>query len=233
MIWVQRRITLAPRPRGFHLITRELVEALPELDGFEVGLLHLLIQHTSASLALNENASPDVRHDFETWFNQAVPERAPYWTHTLEGDEDMPAHVKAALLGPSLTLPVSQGRLALGTWQGVYLCEHRNRGGSRHVVATAWGETGSSARRLRLRSAPLPDRGPLLGERRRALARVLGAHHGRDDLLLAVEEFRVGPVNGLLQNPLARARARAARSRRSGRRVRVPPRARPRARSGG
>ena len=141
MIWVQRRITLAPRPRGFHLITRELVEALPELDGFEVGVLHLLIQHTSASLALNENASPDVRRDFETWFNQAVPERATYWTHTLEGDEDMPAHVKAALLGPSLTLPVSQGRLALGTWQGVYLCEHRNRGGSRHVVATAWGET--------------------------------------------------------------------------------------------
>jgi secondary thiamine-phosphate synthase enzyme len=140
VIWVQRRITLAPRPRGFHLITRELVEALPELDGFEVGLLHLLIQHTSASLALNENASPDVRRDFETWFNQAVPERAPYWTHTLEGDEDMPAHVKAALLGPSLTLPVSQGRLALGTWQGVYLCEHRNRGGARHVVATAWGD---------------------------------------------------------------------------------------------
>jgi secondary thiamine-phosphate synthase enzyme len=140
VIWVQRRITLAPRPRGFHLITRELVEALPELDGFEVGLLHLLIQHTSASLALNENASPDVRHDFETWFNQAVPERAPYWTHTLEGDEDMPAHVKAALLGPSLTLPVSRGRLALGTWQGVYLCEHRNRGGARHVVATAWGD---------------------------------------------------------------------------------------------
>jgi secondary thiamine-phosphate synthase enzyme len=140
VIWVQRRITLAPHPRGFHLITRELVEALPELDGFEVGLLHLLIQHTSASLALNENASPDVRHDFETWFNQAVPERAPYWTHTLEGDEDMPAHVKAALLGPSLTLPVSRGRLALGTWQGVYLCEHRNRGGARHVVATAWGD---------------------------------------------------------------------------------------------
>jgi secondary thiamine-phosphate synthase enzyme len=140
VIWVQRRITLAPRPRGFHLITRELVEALPELEGFEVGLLHLLIQHTSASLALNENASPDVRRDFETWFNQAVPERATYWTHTLEGDEDMPAHVKAALLGPSLTLPVSQGRLALGTWQGVYLCEHRNRGGSRQVVATAWGD---------------------------------------------------------------------------------------------
>jgi secondary thiamine-phosphate synthase enzyme len=140
VIWVQRRITLAPRPRGFHLITRELVEALPELDDFEVGLLHVLIQHTSASLALNENASPDVRRDFETWFNQAVPERAPYWTHTLEGDEDMPAHVKAALLGPSLTLPVSRGRLALGTWQGVYLCEHRNRGGGRQVVATAWGD---------------------------------------------------------------------------------------------
>jgi secondary thiamine-phosphate synthase enzyme len=140
MIWLQRQMTLEPRARGFHLITREVLEALPELERVNVGMLHLLIQHTSASLALNENASPDVRRDFESWFNEAVPERAPYWTHTLEGDEDMPAHVKAALLGPSLTLPVSGGRLALGTWQGIYLCEHRNRGGARHVVATAWGE---------------------------------------------------------------------------------------------
>jgi secondary thiamine-phosphate synthase enzyme len=139
VIWVQRRITFARRPRGFHLITREVVEALPELEDFQVGLLHLLIQHTSASLTLNENASPDVRRDFETWFSEAVPDGAPYWTHTLEGDDDMPAHVKAALLGPSLTLPVSNGRLALGTWQGVYLCEHRAHGGARHVVATAWG----------------------------------------------------------------------------------------------
>jgi secondary thiamine-phosphate synthase enzyme len=131
---------LAPRPRGFHLVTLELLGALPELGDVGVGLLHLLILHTSASLALNENASPDVRRDFETWFNQAVPERAPYWTHTLEGDDDMPAHIKAALLGPSLTLPVASGQLALGTWQGIYLCEHRDRGGPRSLVATLWGE---------------------------------------------------------------------------------------------
>ncbi len=140
MIWVQRQITFAQRPRGFHLITREVIEALPELRDLSVGMLSLTIQHTSASLALNENASPDVRRDFESWLNEAVPERAPYWTHTLEGDDDMPAHVKAALLGPVLTLPVSNGRLALGTWQGIYLCEHRDRGGERAVVATAWGE---------------------------------------------------------------------------------------------
>jgi secondary thiamine-phosphate synthase enzyme len=142
VIWLQREVSLAPRPRGFHLVTREVVSALPELSGVRVGILHLLIQHTSASLALNENASPDVRRDFETWFNAAVPEGAPYWTHTLEGPDDMPAHVKAALLGPSLTLPVAGGRLALGTWQGIYLCEHRDRGGARRVVATAWGSDG-------------------------------------------------------------------------------------------
>ncbi|MGA9857819.1 MAG: secondary thiamine-phosphate synthase enzyme YjbQ [Solirubrobacteraceae bacterium] len=141
MTWLQRELRLAPRPRGFHLITRDLLEGLPELRELRVGMLHLLIQHTSASLALNENASPDVRRDFESWFDQAVPERAPYWTHTLEGDDDMPAHIKAALLGPSLTLPVSGGRPALGTWQGIYLCEHRDHGGSRSVVATAWGES--------------------------------------------------------------------------------------------
>jgi secondary thiamine-phosphate synthase enzyme len=139
-MWIQRAITFEPRPRGFHLVTREVLSALPELRGLEVGMLHLLIQHTSASLALSENASPDVRHDFETWFDNAVPEDARYWTHTLEGADDMPAHVKAALLGPSLTLPVNGGRPALGTWQGIYLCEHRDRGGRRTVVATAWGE---------------------------------------------------------------------------------------------
>jgi secondary thiamine-phosphate synthase enzyme len=144
-MWIQRAIDLEPRPRGFHLVTREVLQALPELGDVSVGLLHLLIQHTSASLALNENASPDVRRDFEAWFNEAVPERASYWTHTLEGPEDMPAHVKAALLGPSLTLPVNRGRLALGTWQGVYLCEHRNRGGSRSVIATLWGERDGAA----------------------------------------------------------------------------------------
>jgi secondary thiamine-phosphate synthase enzyme len=138
-VWLQRQIQLAARPRGFHLVTREVLEALPELRELDVGLLHLLIRHTSASLALNENASPDVRRDFETWFNEAVPERARYWTHTLEGPDDMPAHVKAALLGPSLTLPIAQGRLALGTWQGIYLCEHRDHGGPRSLVATASG----------------------------------------------------------------------------------------------
>jgi secondary thiamine-phosphate synthase enzyme len=139
-MWVQRSVTLRARPRGFHLVTREIVDELPEIGDLRVGLLHLLIQHTSASLALNENASPDVRRDFETWFSRAVPERADYWTHTLEGDDDMPAHIKAALLGPSLTLPVARGRLALGTWQGIYLCEHRDRGGERTLIATVWGD---------------------------------------------------------------------------------------------
>ena len=139
-MWVQRQIRLGARPRGFHLVTAEVLEALPELQRIEVGLLQLLIQHTSASLALNENASPEVRHDFESWFDRAVPEGAPYWTHTLEGDDDMPAHVKAALLGPTLTLPLRDGRPALGTWQGIYLCEHRDRGGARTLIATAWGE---------------------------------------------------------------------------------------------
>ncbi len=134
--WVQRVIELAPRPRGFHLVTREVVEALPELSDVQTGVFNLLIQHASASLSLNENASPDVRRDLEAWFNEAVPEGAPYWSHTLEGPDDMPAHVKAALLGPALTLPVARGRLALGTWQGIYLCEHRERGGSRTLVAT-------------------------------------------------------------------------------------------------
>jgi secondary thiamine-phosphate synthase enzyme len=138
-MWIQREITLDTRPRGFHLVTRDVLGALPEVGDVAVGLLHLLIQHTSASLALNENASPDVRRDFESYFNAAVPEDATYWTHTLEGADDMPAHIKASLLGPSLTLPVSDGRLALGTWQGIYLCEHRNRGGARSVVATLWG----------------------------------------------------------------------------------------------
>jgi secondary thiamine-phosphate synthase enzyme len=105
-----------------------------------VGLLHLLIRHTSASLTLSENASPEVRSDLEAWFNAAVPERSTLWTHTLEGSDDMPAHVKASLLGPTLTLPVTGGRLALGTWQGIYLCEHRDRGGARSLMATLWGE---------------------------------------------------------------------------------------------
>ena len=112
-MWIQRELRLAPRPRGFHIVTREIVAELPELDAMQVGMLHLLIQHTSASLALNENASPAVRRDFESWINETVPERAPYWTHTLEGSDDMPAHIKATVIGPSLTLPVSRGRVGV------------------------------------------------------------------------------------------------------------------------
>ena len=139
-MWAQREITLEARPRGFHLITAEVESELPELRSLRVGLAHLFIRHTSASLTLNENASPDVRHDFEAWFDRAVPEDAPYWTHTIEGPDDMPAHIKASLLGPSLSLPVRDGRLALGTWQGVYLCEHRDHGGARSLLVTATGE---------------------------------------------------------------------------------------------
>lgn len=141
-MWCQRQITLAARARGFHLVTTEVLDALPELAELHVGLLHLLIAHTSASLALNENASPDVRRDFESWASRMVPEEAPYWTHTLEGSDDMPAHIKAALFGPSLTLPISRGRLALGTWQGIYLCEHRDGASRRTLVATVSGEAG-------------------------------------------------------------------------------------------
>jgi secondary thiamine-phosphate synthase enzyme len=137
---VQHDITLAPRPRGFHLVTREIEGALSELDGMRVGLLHIHIRHTSASLTLNENASPDVRRDFETWFDAAVPESFGGWTHTMEGPDDMPAHIKASLLGPSVTVPVRDGRLHLGTWQGIYLCEHRDHGGGRSLTLTLWGE---------------------------------------------------------------------------------------------
>jgi secondary thiamine-phosphate synthase enzyme len=139
-MWLQREIELRPRSRGFHLITREVLTELPEVGDVAVGLLHLFLRHTSASLTLNENASPDVRDDFESFFDVAVPEDAPYWTHTVEGPDDMPAHIKASVLGPSLSLPVGHGRLALGTWQGVYLCEHRARGGPRSLLATLWGE---------------------------------------------------------------------------------------------
>jgi secondary thiamine-phosphate synthase enzyme len=139
-MWLQRDLTLRPRPRGFHLVTREVEEGVPELRDLRVGLAHLFIRHTSAGLTLNENASPDVRVDFASWFDRAVPEDAPYWTHTDEGPDDMPAHVKASLLGPSLQLPVSDGRLALGTWQGVYLCELRDHGGARTLTVTLHGE---------------------------------------------------------------------------------------------
>jgi secondary thiamine-phosphate synthase enzyme len=140
LIWVQREARLEPRPRGFHLVTDEVVDAIPELGRIEVGMANVFIRHTSASLTLNENASPAVRRDFRSWFDRAVPEEALYWTHTLEGPDDMPAHLKSSLLGPSVTVPVSGGRLALGTWQGIYLCEHRDSGGPRELVVTAWGE---------------------------------------------------------------------------------------------
>ncbi len=139
-MWRQRDITLRPRPRGFHLVTRDVLAELPELTSVSVGLLHLLIQHTSASLTLNENASPDVRRDFESWSDRAVPEDAAYWTHTQEGPDDMLAHIKASLMGPSLTLPVREGRLALGTWQGIYLFEHRRRPHRRSLALHLAGE---------------------------------------------------------------------------------------------
>lgn len=139
MAWIQRQITLSPRPRGFHLVTQEVTEQIPELDTFEVGLAHLFIQHTSASLTLNENASPDVRADMEAHFNEMVPENQPYYRHTIEGSDDMPAHIKASLLGSSLSVPVADGEFQFGTWQGIYLCEHRDRGGRRRLVVTVHG----------------------------------------------------------------------------------------------
>jgi secondary thiamine-phosphate synthase enzyme len=141
--WIQRELRLEPRPRGFHLVTEEIVSAVPELERLEVGIAHVFIRHTSAALTLNENASPAVRRDFRSWVDSAVPEDAGYWTHTLEGPDDMPAHIKASVLGPSVTVPIAGGRLALGTWQGIYLCEHRDSGGAREVVVTAWGEERS------------------------------------------------------------------------------------------
>jgi len=139
-VWAQRQITLEARPRGVHLVGAEITAGLPELAGLRIGLLHLHLLHTSAGLALNENASPDVRADLESWLDRAVPEGASYWRHTLEGPDDMPAHVKAVLAGSSLTLPIADGDLALGTWQGIYLCEFRDRGGPRRVLATLTGE---------------------------------------------------------------------------------------------
>ena len=140
-MWIQTEITLRPRPRGFHLVTGEIVEAAPELRSLRLGVALVFIQHTSASLTLNENASPDVLRDFGAWFDRAVPDGADYFTHTLEGDDDMPAHIKASLTGASLVLPVRDGRLALGTWQGIYLCEHRDSGGPRKLIVTAFGES--------------------------------------------------------------------------------------------
>jgi secondary thiamine-phosphate synthase enzyme len=140
MTWYQKEIVLSPKPRGFHLVTREIVSQVPQIRDFSIGLAHIFIQHSSAALALNENADPTVRQDMESHFNVIVPENAPYFIHTYEGPDDMPAHIKAVLLGSSLTIPITNGTLNLGTWQGIYLCEHRNRARSRRLVVTLHGD---------------------------------------------------------------------------------------------
>ena len=137
----QKEIALQPYRRGFHLITHEIVKGFQEMMNIKAGMLHVFIKHTSASLTLNENADPTVRMDFESHFNKMVPENMPYYKHDYEGDDDMPAHIKSSLLGSSVTLPITNGRINAGTWQGIYLCEHRNHGGSRRLVLTAYGET--------------------------------------------------------------------------------------------
>jgi len=136
----QQQFQLKPRRRGFHLITSEVLQAFPQLREISVGMCQVFIQHTSASLTINENADPTVRQDFEMFFNKAVPENDPDYRHDYEGSDDMPAHLKASMLGASVLIPVRNGRLALGTWQGIYLCEHRNDGGARTIMITAWGE---------------------------------------------------------------------------------------------
>lgn len=138
-MWHQYRLSLPAFPRGYHLVTPEIVSQATELSRYQVGLMHVFLQHTSASLTINENADPDVRTDMESLINAIVPEKFPY-IHTVEGPDDMPAHMKASLMGNSLTIPVADGSLELGTWQGIYLCEHRNRGGRRRVVVTLHGE---------------------------------------------------------------------------------------------
>ncbi len=142
-MWHQQEIRLKPRKRGFHLITEEVVSQLPQMGAISVGLAHFFIKHSSASLTINENADPDVRRDMESHFNVLAPENASYYRHTSEGSDDMPAHLKSALLGSSVTVPIARGRLRLGTWQGIYLCEHRNFGGARQLVVTLQGESGS------------------------------------------------------------------------------------------
>jgi secondary thiamine-phosphate synthase enzyme len=145
MDWIQSEVTLAPKDRGVHLVTDEILDRVPAVRSFRVGMLHVFIQHTSASLTINENASPAVRGDLERHLNEMVPENQPYYEHTLEGSDDMPAHIKASLLDTSLTIPLRDGRPAFGTWQGIYLNEHRNRGGARTVIVTAYGERDEAA----------------------------------------------------------------------------------------
>jgi len=139
-MWAQIEITLPKHPRGFHIITNHIIKELPQIKVISAGLLHVFIKHTSASLTINEDADPTVRVDFESHFNETVPENAPYYRHTLEGSDDMPAHLKSAILGSSVTIPISDGKINLGTWQGIYLCEHRDRGGSRKIILTINGD---------------------------------------------------------------------------------------------
>ncbi len=145
MEWMQKSVTLTPKPRGFHLVTDEVLEQVPEIKNVQVGLLHVFIQHTSASLTINENAAPAVRGDMERHFNEMVPENQPYYEHTVEGPDDMPAHIKASMLDTSLSVPIRDGQLAFGTWQGIYLNEHRNRGGARSLLLTIRGEWNEAA----------------------------------------------------------------------------------------
>ncbi|MEI7208720.1 secondary thiamine-phosphate synthase enzyme YjbQ [Pectobacterium carotovorum] len=139
-MWMQYEIRLKPKARGFHLVTDEILAQVTALRQIKVGLMQVFIKHTSAALTINENADPTVRQDFESFFNRLVPEDEPYYRHTYEGSDDMPAHLKGSLLGNSLTIPITNGRLNIGTWQGIYLCEHRNHGGSRSLVVTLNGE---------------------------------------------------------------------------------------------
>jgi secondary thiamine-phosphate synthase enzyme len=140
MAWSQTIVRLRARPRGFHLVTAEIIAAVPQIRTVRTGLMNLLLQHTSASLTLNENADPDVRGDLDRWLDRVAPADEPYYAHTCEGSDDMPAHVKSSLMGTSLTIPISDGHLALGTWQGIWLGEHRDMGGSRTICTTVWGE---------------------------------------------------------------------------------------------
>ncbi len=140
MIFFQKEISLSSKKRGFHLVTDEIIRQLPEIKNIKTGLTNFFIKHTSASLALNENADPTVRMDMESHFNKMVPENAPYYQHNTEGSDDMPAHLKSVIIGSSINIPITNGRLNLGVWQGIYLCEHRNYGGSREIVVTIFGE---------------------------------------------------------------------------------------------
>ena len=140
MKWIQKEIKLTPKVRGFHLVTNEILQQIPEIKNINVGIVHLLLKHTSASLSLNENFDPDVRRDMEKYFNHTVKENEPLYSHTSEGTDDMPAHIKSSILGTSLTIPITEGKFNLGTWQGIYLCEHRNNGGYRKIVITVYGD---------------------------------------------------------------------------------------------